>query len=93
MYSVESPRFSKGGQRIGVVHKNTGHVDVIQNSATKTTQNDVHPKPKFLTPQKVDDFLYQSYGTSLNQGTFTGLLFVLKVDLGKKIKEEKNLEQ
>jgi hypothetical protein len=57
MSNVESPRSSKGGQIIGVLHKDTRHVDVVQNSAFKTTQNDVHPKPKFLTRQKVDDFL------------------------------------
>lgn len=92
MCSAESPRRSKGGQIIGVVHKDIGHVNVVQKNAFKTTQNDVHPKLMFLTRKKVDDFLNQSYGTSLNQGSFMGLLLVLKVDLGRKNQRKKKLE-
>ncbi len=40
----------------------------------------------------MDDFLNQSYGTSLNQGSLVGLLLVLKVDLRRKNKRgEKKL--
>jgi hypothetical protein len=92
MSSVESLRSSKGSQIIGVVHKDRWHVNVVQNSASKTTQNDVHPKPMFLTCQKVDDFLNQSYGTSLNQGSFVGFLLVLKVDQRRKNQRRKKLK-